>query len=331
MNKILPLFLHHMGCPHRCSYCNQSILNGTKKNKTIAECRAYICAILEENPGRSFDLAFYGASFTNMDLAIQKAYLDLITEYPQLEKIILSTRPDGLSKAAVNQLKKYPILGIEIGVESLNRKTLNTINRNYTKEQVFDAIELCRQENIDLSAHLMIGLPFQTREGAREDLLTLINKGVKKVRIHPTIILKNTELEKMYRQEDFTPWTLEESIDCCADLLELCNQKDVKVLRLGLQPTSTLLESGNIIAGPYHPAFGELCFNRIYRRILEKEVKQNPGGNFIISYPQKIESKLIGQHRSNITYLQKKYPKCHLHFDRDTNSEQILTIKEASL
>ena len=86
------------------------------------------------------------------------------------------------------------------------------------------------------------------------------------IRIYPALVLKSTLLEEYYLTGQYTPLSLEEAIEWCTGILPLYREAKIKVLRMGLQDSDTLESS--VVAGPYHPAFGELVESRIlYKRI----------------------------------------------------------------
>ena len=75
------------------------------------------------------------------------------------------------------------------------------------------------------------------------------------VRIYPTIVIKNTELENLYKNGDFTPLTLEESIQITVKMLRLFNYHKIKVIKIGLHSE---ISKNDIVAGPFHQSFGEI-------------------------------------------------------------------------
>jgi len=81
-------------------------------------------------------------------------------------------------------------------------------------------------------------------------------------------VIKGTYLEKMYLQGRYKPLELDDAVDICAEILEIYNTNGINVIRIGLQPTENISESGDIMAGPFHPAFRQLVeFRRMLRKI----------------------------------------------------------------
>jgi histone acetyltransferase (RNA polymerase elongator complex component) len=101
------------------------------------------------------------------------------------------------------------------------------------------------------------------------------------VRIYPTVVIDGTELADLWKSGGYSPWSLDEAVDVCADMLHLCRRVDIPVIRLGLHGDPQLEE--NLLAGPYHPAFGQLVRSRLWRRALlqvcssNEQLSVNPG------------------------------------------------------
>ncbi len=327
---IIPIFLHYSGCPGKCIYCNQYILNGTKSITDAQEVKNTLDNYKYTN--KNYYLAFYGATFTNMPLNIQKKYLDITLYYPFLKGIIISTRPDCINENILCFLKNYNVIRIELGVQSLNEDVLSVIKRKYdyinSRKVVKKAISLIKSFGMEVSAHIMIGLPHQTKKSVLEDIKNLINWGITYLRVHPTLVLKDTYLEKMYKNGEYVPISLEEAVNICTEIIELCIEYDVKILRFGLQPTDTLLQKNNIVSGPFHPSFGELVYNAYYRKIIEKFIlKHRTSSSIKIFYPPRLESKIIGLKKINKSYFLKKFPDKKIEFKKNNEIRNII-IKE---
>jgi histone acetyltransferase (RNA polymerase elongator complex component) len=127
------------------------------------------------------------------------------------------------------------------------------------------------------------------------------------IRIYPALVLKSTLLEEYYLTGQYTPLSLEEAIEWCTGILPLYREAKIKVLRMGLQDSDTLESS--VVAGPYHPAFGELVESRIlYKRITKwLDMHLNNQKRIIIRTRPRLLSKLVGQKRTNIKGIKEKY------------------------
>ena len=131
MNKhyIIPIFVPHFGCPHNCVFCNQKKITGLSTNVTPEDVEKIINEHLSTfKPNSIIEVAFYGGSFTAIDMEIQKKLLDIPYDYKKngiIHGIRLSTRPDAIDENILINLKDYLVDTIELGVQSLEQDVLN--------------------------------------------------------------------------------------------------------------------------------------------------------------------------------------------------------------
>lgn len=85
------------------------------------------------------------------------------------------------------------------------------------------------------------------------------------VRIYPTAVIRDTALAEAYTAGSYQPWPMDAVLDTVAALLDLFDAAEIPVIRVGLQAEDNLSQ-GDVIAGAYHPALGELVKARRFRR-----------------------------------------------------------------
>jgi len=311
----IPVFIPHNGCPNDCVFCNQRKISGVKESEQLEEVRMFIeDSIKSAGNRKDIEIAFFGGSFTGLELEIQKSYLDMGTEFVnkyKLKGIRMSTRPDYITTEIMEFLKPYPVSSIELGVQSLNEKVLIATKRNHSIEDVKMAVKLIKETKIELGLQMMIGLPFDRIEYVKETLDKIIGFDPKTVRIYPTLVIKDTELEQLYLKGLYKPLSVEEAVEQVALILPEFIKHNITVLRVGLQANEGL-NSGDFIAGPYHPAFKELVMDRIiYNEVLDQYSILR--GNYIntiedsekldskptLSANRKIYNRLIGHQKIN--------------------------------
>ena len=138
MRKIIPIFLPHQGCPQRCSFCHQPHITGipTQTPFTPDGIRAIIETALQEPRsqarGAQFEVAFYGGTFTGLDLTLQKQFLNTAQTYVNdgdLIGIRLSTHPAMFDERVFELLTAFSITTIELGVQSFDNQILQLANR----------------------------------------------------------------------------------------------------------------------------------------------------------------------------------------------------------
>ena len=282
---IIPIFVPHLGCPNDCIFCNQKSISGKSKMPTSKEVRKIIEEYIKSFKEKSSykEIAFFGGSFTGIDIKLQEELLSTAYEYiknKQIDSIRISTRPDYINKDILRMLKKYGVKTIELGVQSTNDYILKRSSRGHTFEDVKKASKLIRWYGFNLGHQIMVGLPESTRIDELNTAKDLIKLKPKMVRIYPVLVIKNTKLEEEYKENTYEPITLNQAIERSKELVYLFNKKHIQVIRIGLQNTDMICEPGSseseVVAGPYHPAFGQLVEDSIwYDSIVDKIKKFN--------------------------------------------------------
>lgn len=238
-----------------------------------------ILKIIDKYPIKN-EIAFYGGTFTGLSIKKQIEILESV-KFLNLP-IRISTRPDEITEENLHILKKYNVKTIEIGIQSMFDDILSASNRGHTKKDNINAILLLQKFNFEISAHLMVGLPKDTKEKSLKTLNELINLNVNIFRIHPTLVFKNTKLEKLYLNNQYKPLTLEEAVDITSEMLLLIYANNAKAIRLGYFVPKQSLK--NIVAGPHHPSFGDMVKTNVAKKIITRlNIKK-------VYYPKKYES-----------------------------------------
>lgn len=318
----ISIFVPHIGCPNMCSFCNQRHITG----KTFApKAQEVIDAVNVAVSGKNYnpkttEIAFFGGSFT----AINRTYMLrlLKTAYQFVESgmvsgIRISTRPDAIDDEILLLLKQYGVTSIELGAQSLNDKVLMLNNRGHSSQDVINASNLIKKHGFSLGLQMMTGLYGDCDDFAIKTAEEIIELKPDTVRIYPTIVLKNTDLAALYIDNKYKPQTLENAVELCARLLTMFEVENIKVIRLGLHS----IEENSYIAGPWHPAFSELCYSKIYFNIAKKLL--NEKGNYTLYVNQSAISKMIGQRKGNINELKKLGFDCVVKADKTCKDYEI--------
>ncbi len=305
----IPIFVPHRGCPYDCVFCNQKRITGSQKNVTPSDVRETIEKYLATLPKKDahIETAFFGGSFTGIPIEEQTELLSAAYEYVKdgrINGIRLSTRPDYISKEILDNLQKYGVTTIELGVQSMDDEVLLKSNRGHKSSDVTAAVKLIREYPFALCLQMMTGLPGDSKTKSMQTADAIIALKPDMVRIYPTLTIKDTKLEEMYRDGSYTPETLDEAAQLCAELVLKFEAADITVIRVGLQSTDEISESGeSVVAGPVHSAFGELVENEIYYGLILDAM----GGKDGVIYVNPREmSKAVGNKRRNIIRIKKE-------------------------
>ncbi len=307
----IPVFVPHRGCPFDCVFCNQKRITGVRTDITAEKVQFIIEQYLRTLPktDRYIEAAFFGGSFTGISLDEQSELLNAANYYlakGRIDGIRISTRPDYINHDILDNLQKYGVTTIELGVQSMDNDVLISSNRGHTREDVIRAVELIREYPFTLGLQMMTGLPGDSEEKSLKTADELIALKPDIVRIYPTLTLKDTLLEDMYMSGEYIPQTVDEAVQLSKRLLLKFEGNNIKVIRIGLQSTDEICEHGSVVAGPVHSSFGELVESSIYYDIMnENLMNENCGQADIFVNPQEV-SKAVGNRKMNILRLKRE-------------------------
>ena len=315
---IIPIFVPHLGCPNDCIFCNQRSISGQQKMITKEDVEKtidfYLSNIKDKDAKK--EVAFFGGSFTGIEVAKQEEFLQTAYEYikqGKIDSIRISTRPDYIDREILKRLKRYKVETIELGVQSTNDYILKRSNRGHNFEDVKKASKLIRWFGFKLGHQMMVGLPESTRLDEVNTAKELIKLKPKMVRIYPVLVIKNTRLEKEFLEEKYIPLTVVQAVETCKELVAMFNKKKIEVIRVGLQNTDEITdpnaEGSEVVAGPYHPAFRQLVESGLwYDTILAKIKQLNVKVKKVqVTVNPQDANNVIGHKRENIEKLRDLY------------------------
>ena len=315
---IIPIFVPHLGCLNDCVFCNQKSISGEQKMITKDDIERTIDFYLDniKDKDAKKEVAFFGGSFTGIQVEQQEEFLQTAYEYikqGKIDSIRISTRPDYIDKEILKRLKKYKVETIELGVQSANDYILKQSNRGHTFKDVKKASRLIKWYGFRLGHQMMVGLPESTKIDEINTAKELIKLKPKMVRIYPVLVIKNTKLEKQYLEKKYIPLTVVQAVETCKELVSMFNKKKIDVIRVGLQNTDEITdpsqEGSEVVAGPYHPAFRQLVESGLwYDTILAKIKKLNVKVKKVeaVVNPQDANN-VIGHKKENIQKLNEMY------------------------
>lgn len=316
---IIPIFVPHLGCPNDCTFCNQKTISGQTKEVTPKDVTETIEFYLNnfKDKKKYTEVAFFGGSFTGIELEKQEALLKAAYEFvkqKRVNSIRVSTRPDYIDKTRLKLLRKYKVKTIELGVQSSNDYILRKCRRNHTFDDVKRASKLIKRYRFVLGHQMMVGLPESTMLDEMQTAKDLARLKPKIMRIYPVLVLKGTELEKEYLDGTYSALSVEQAVERCKELCYFFAKKRIKVIRMGLQTTDTISDNSKnsdsqIVAGPYHETFRQLVeasinYDTIVKRIKSYNTKVKEVE--IVTSPENINN-VVGYKRENINKLKEYY------------------------
>ena len=306
-HKNLSIFVPHAGCPNQCSFCDQRSISGTQNPPTAAEVREICNRYLPMENGTDYEIAFFGGSFTAIDREYMTSLLAAAHPFVQQGRasgIRISTRPDCITEEILDILKKYGVTSIELGAQSMQDDVLAMNMRGHTQKDVENAAKLIKQYGFSLGLQMMTGLWGQKdyMEYALDTAAKFVALQPDTVRIYPTVTLKNTLLEQKFLSGEYIPPSVEETVEICARLMDVFDKAGIRIIKMGLHADTGL--EGKIVAGPYHPAFRELCISANRLEKIKKQLTDTDRKYTVKVNPREL-SQWKGQKNSNITALAK--------------------------
>ena len=133
------------------------------------------------------------------------------------------------------------------------------------KRQVFyidEFVGFTKQEYALIGKLLRVAKQINVTAVSYTHLKELAKLKPKIMRIYPVLVIKNTKLAQDYENGEYRPLSVEQAVERCKELYYFFNKKRIQVIRIGLQNTDTITNPANpksdVLAGPYHDAFGQL-------------------------------------------------------------------------
>ena len=222
-------------CPNRdgtkgiggCTYCNNNTFSPDycKPSKSISQQLDEGIAFFSEKYKNQKYLAYFQAytnTYADIEL-VKKIYLEAMS-HPKIEGLVIGTRPDCINEDLIHflsDLAEDKFIALEFGVESTLNRTLELINRCHSYEETVEAYELAKDKGIHLGAHLIIGLPGESKDDILNHAKTISKLPIKSLKLHHLQIVKHTMMAIQYKKtpEDFDLFTIEEYLDLITEFV----------------------------------------------------------------------------------------------------------------
>jgi uncharacterized protein len=222
-------------CPNRdgtkgiggCTYCNNRSFSPEYSGqiKSVEEQLKQGIAFFSAKYKAQKYLAYF-QSYTNTyaDVELLKAYYLAALDYPGVVGLVIGTRPDCISDSIIDfisELAKNYYVALEFGVETTLNRSLKVINRCHTFEETVAAYEQASNRGIYLGAHLILGLPGESRADMLNHASRINQLPIATLKIHHLQIIKNTMMAYQYKNtpEMFNLFDLDEYVDLVTEFI----------------------------------------------------------------------------------------------------------------
>lgn len=302
----ISIFVPHLGCPCRCSFCSQHQITGTTHQPTQEDIESAVQTALKSKnyDAKTSEIAFFGGSFTAIQRDYMISLLSAAKEYVDsgaVSGIRISTRPDCIDDEILSLLKSYGVTVIELGAQSTNDEVLALNRRGHTRKHIFDAAKAVKNAGFTLVLQMMTGLYGSSDETDIKTAVDFIDMQPSAVRIYPTVVLKNTELAQRYMRGEYFPPDAQSAAALGAKLIMMLESENIPVIRFGLHT----IEEDSFVAGAWHPALSQMAASHIYLDLTVRALKGKPSGKYTVYVPLGEVSNMIGQKRCNVYALLK--------------------------
>jgi histone acetyltransferase (RNA polymerase elongator complex component) len=269
---IVPVFIPYEGCPYRCIYCQQEKITSQSAHPIDGSTIKQTLQNATNSPGFDASLepeiAFYGGTFTRLSLERMKEMLDAVAPFIRkglFKSIRVSTRPDSLQKEHLQLMKERGVATVELGTQSMEDGVLELSRRGHKAQDTVDSVHLLKVHGFKVGIQLMPGLPGDSEDTFLRTVDEVIQLCPDMVRLYPTLVIKGTELATWYEENRYHPLSLDAALRICHQSCVRLEEKGIPVIRIGLMPSPTLLLKDEIVAGPWHGAFGLLVRSGIHQ------------------------------------------------------------------
>ena len=187
----------------------------------------------------------------------------------------IATRPDCINEEIAKLISSYKnelYVAVELGLQTANDNN-NFLNRCYSNTDFENAVKILNKYDIDIIAHIMVGLPKQgsnTHEN-HDDIINTVkflnSQRIQGLKIHSCYVVKNTYLETLYNEKEYTPLSLEEYLDELSYILTHMSP-DIVIHRIsGDAPKESLV-------APEWNTHKKWILNGIYKKLKEENLWQ---------------------------------------------------------
>ena len=271
-------------CPNRdgtkgtkgCAFCLKggSLINGNKAISITDQINSFLSSYKGE---RADAYIAYFQEYTNTYAPIKilkQKYDEALNASEKFVALDIDTRPDCINEEVVELLHSYQDryhVFVELGLQTSNEETHKKINQNITNDEVLNAVKLLKKYNIETVIHIMVGLPGENHQDIVNTVEFINNLGIDGIKIHSTYVIKGTELEQMYLNNNYAPLSIDDYISEVIYILthispdvvvhritgdapedSLLAPSFAKNKKLVMNEINNLFQNGNIYQGKYY-------------------------------------------------------------------------------
>jgi radical SAM protein (TIGR01212 family) len=264
-------------CPNRdgkkgfggCMYCvNESFSPNAGRPISIGEQMRRGMEFMRSRYRAEKFIAYFQA-FTNTyaDVETLRRCYEEALRFPDVVGLSIGTRPDCVPDDVLDLIRGYASrchVWVEYGLQSMHDATLDFVNRGHHYGDFVDAVRRTRERGINVCAHVILGLPGESREDMMETARGVSSLGVEGIKLHHLYVARHTPLETLYRLGKIDVLSHDEYIELAADFLERISP-DITIQRLVGDVTSDML------VAPKWPVSKEVVLRGITEELVRRK------------------------------------------------------------
>lgn len=224
-----------------CIYCSKNgsgEFAGDKNKDVVTQFYEQKEKLKNKWPDTLYIGYFQANTNTYAEIDVLKQKYEPILKLDNVVGLSIATRPDAITDECydyLEELNKRTFLTVELGLQSIHDKTIKLINRGHTLKCFTECVENLRKRNINVVVHIIFGLPYETKEMMIDTIKYLNKLDIQGIKIHMIHIIKDTNLEKMYRVKPFHILTKNEYVNIVCDSIEILRE-DIVINRITGDP-----------------------------------------------------------------------------------------------
>jgi radical SAM protein (TIGR01212 family) len=182
-----------------------------------------IRALQQRYGAERFIAYFQAATNTYAPVAKLRSLYDQAVGHPQVVGLAIGTRPDCVPDDVLDLIQGYArdrYVCLELGLQSIHDRSLDWINRGHHFDSFVGAVKRCQGRGFDVCAHVILGLPDESRDDMLATAESLASLPVQAVKIHNLHVVKDTPLERMHQAGTVRMLERDEYVSIVCDFLE---------------------------------------------------------------------------------------------------------------
>lgn len=295
---IAPVFLPHLGCRDRCIYCNQAYITDVRDPDLPRRIRQSLPT------DETCEVGLFGGNIFGLEpVEIERLFQYFEGYRSRITGFRISTKPVPINKETPAILKRCGVTVIELGIPTFNDETLSALNRKHTAQDFLDSFRLLVEQGFQVAMQVMVGLPGESMHDIRRTVCHMLQLRPCYIRIYPLLVLSGTPLQKLYEKGMFLPVSFEEAVRRTAVIWLNAKKAGIPVVKMGLTDNEVLKQ--NIVAGPYHPAFGYVVKSEAFYLAVKTKIEAaGMAGDITISLNRRDIPHLLGDRRQAMQRFQ---------------------------